>query len=506
MEKLKMKKKREIQMQNNNVKKKKAETPMMDSPMDEDNMDASPDTTKQNHEVTKNTQQEIQHNKNIPTQNTNAPVPLPSNMADNTDMQTLTYTENDKGPLFKLILEKEHIDEITTGQILKRMHITSVTELKKTNKNRIMLTLKDKKEANKLINNVNLTKLHQIKSFIPKSFVVTVGVIRDVPLSLTDEELMDEYRVPGDIRINKIERMTYWDKETRQAMPSRNLKIEFRSSSLPQEMILFYTRKTVEHFIPKPVICRKCLRYGHVDKICRAPVRICAICTAETHAYGVDCPCEHCRRKCKNLCKFCNTNDHNSMQSICPENKKQMLIKKEMTINKATFIEAKKTIEQAAEPKPSFASVSSLTNTIEDLKNEILKLKQFNETIMERVLFADRIFEAIKLDNPTIISEAEKQIKQITTTEKPITQNTNPQKKTTQITTTENLSTQNTYPEISFSDNSAVQAIAGGNPTTSTQSPPTTTKPQFSSTQVADNILKKIDQFNQMHKQQESKT
>lgn len=35
-----------------------------------------------------------------------------------------------------------------------------------------------------------------------------------------------------------------------------------------ERLILFYVMKKIEPFIPKPTICRKCLRYGHVAKIC----------------------------------------------------------------------------------------------------------------------------------------------------------------------------------------------------------------------------------------------
>lgn len=141
--------------------------------------------------------------------------------------------------------------------------------------------------------------------------------------------------------------MTYWDKEKQIAKKSKSIKIEFRSTCLPNEIFVFYVRKSITPFIPKPTICRKCLMYGHVAKICRSSVNICTKCSEETHQYTPTCECEHCRRNCNAKCKHCKAEGHNAMQLSCPEMKKQTQIKTLMITKQLSFMEAKQQTENA---------------------------------------------------------------------------------------------------------------------------------------------------------------
>lgn len=69
-----------------------------------------------------------------------------------------------------------------------------------------------------------------------------------------------------DITIDKIDRMTYWDKINKIGKPSTNININNEIYEI------------IDQCIPKP-ICRKRLRYGHVDNICRS----CNNCSEDTH-------------------------------------------------------------------------------------------------------------------------------------------------------------------------------------------------------------------------------
>lgn len=311
----------------------------------------------------------------------------------------ITYTEHDCFPAYNVVLEKDQINEIATGQLLKKYGIMHVTEIKKSGKNRVTVKLTNRTEANKLLNHLQLKKIHMIKAFVPKNLIISVGVVKDVPLDLSVDELLDSARVQGDIKINAIERMNIWDKTTKTAKPSTSIKIEFRSPTLPESMVLFYVRKNIDHFIPKPTICRKCLRYGHVAKICRATVTTCANCAEDTHAQKDGCNCNHCLRKCVALCKYCNTNDHNAMQSSCPEQKQQYNIKKTMITKSLNYNEAKNLI-QNTNPQTTYASVTNLTQQIDALRTELNNIKLLNQKLLERVSSAEKIFDDINEEAP----------------------------------------------------------------------------------------------------------
>lgn len=57
-----------------------------------------------------------------------------------------------------------------------------------------------------------------------------------------------------------------------------SLKINFKSHVLPKEIKIFYVVNKVELFLTKPLICMKCLNYGHPKKYCRTE-EVCNICT-----------------------------------------------------------------------------------------------------------------------------------------------------------------------------------------------------------------------------------
>lgn len=296
----------------------------------------------------------------------------------NTQRIQNTYTERDNGTQFKLIMEKENINEISIGRLFAALGLKHVSEIRKTGKNRLQITTTDKNDANKILTCETINKIKQIKTFIPRAFIFTVGVVKNVPLDLTDDEIFDASHATG-VYINKVERMFFWDKTTKTRKPSLNVKIEFRSTTLPQEMIVFYVRKKVEYFIPRPTVCKTCLRYGHVATICKSHTKLCVNCTAPTHIYSPDCECNHCLKLCQQKCKHCNTEDHNTMHASCPHMKIQQTIKTYMITKNICFNEAKTLTEnENAISNTTYANIVNNSNETDKLKQEIITLKATN--------------------------------------------------------------------------------------------------------------------------------
>lgn len=350
---------------------------------------------------------DTQHNPTTSKTLSNTPNQNPTNTHNLTSTQInkistsqyITFCDDDKGPDFHIFLEKENINEISIGVLLKRLNFKNITELKKINRNRIKLTLNNKNEANKILNNQTMLKLHQIKSFIPKSLIISTGIVRDVPTDLSLQELKDSCRVPNGIAVSNIERMTYWNREKQIAENGTSIKIEFRSTQLPTEICIFYVKKRVEHFIPKPTLCRKCLRYGHVKAICKSNIKQCINCTEETHAYNKDCECIHCNKKCALKCKYCDTNDHNTLMTSCKEYKKQLKIKKEIIINKKTFMEAKNLVENELNfpeiLQPTYSQTVKLADEMAKIKIELNELKETNQILLHKLQNAEDFIERV---------------------------------------------------------------------------------------------------------------
>lgn len=107
-------------------------------------------------------------------------------------------------------MEAEKLNEISVGKLLLKLNIPQIKEIRKIGKDRVKVTLLCKKAANRIISNPNIFK---IKTFIPNNYIKSTGIIKNVPLDLTEDEYYESAVVHGNVKINKIERMTYFDKE-----------------------------------------------------------------------------------------------------------------------------------------------------------------------------------------------------------------------------------------------------------------------------------------------------
>lgn len=198
-----------------------------------------------------------------------------------------------------------------------------------------------------------------------------------------------------------VERMKYWDKESGMAKDSRNMKIEFRATELPREMILFFVKK-IEPFIPKLTICRKCLRYGHVAKICRATTNTCMHCTITTnHLYDKDkgCSCIHCPKNCIKSCKYCKCAEHATTDIVCPEHKNQFALKNIVFGQNKSFFKAKQMLAGNNNNNGSYASVTSLTTQMQTIMKEFENIKEQNKICLNRLNEAENLLQEIDDQN-----------------------------------------------------------------------------------------------------------
>lgn len=122
----------------------------------------------------------------------------------------------------------------------------------------------------------------------------------------------------------------------------------------------------------------------------------CANCCEETHQFQKECNCKHCSKTCIQLCKHCKSAEHNALNNNCPENKKQQQFKKIMITQKLTFIEAKTQIENRVndDNKNTYASITSLTSQMDNLRRELDNIKELNAKLIERITSAEKIIFA----------------------------------------------------------------------------------------------------------------
>jgi len=105
--------------------------------------------------------------------------------------------------------------------------------------------------------------------------------------------------------------------------------LNYEEKSLPKKVTLGFLSYNVK-YIPKPMRCYNCQRFGHTAKVCKGRRR-CARC-GEDHEYG---QCNHEQLKCCN----CGGN-HSVAYGGCEVMKKEREIQQIRTRNKITYAEA----------------------------------------------------------------------------------------------------------------------------------------------------------------------
>lgn len=118
--------------------------------------------------------------------------------------------------------------------------------------------------------------------------------------------------------------------------------MEFEGENLPTKVTLGYIAYSVREYIPKPLRCFKCQRFGHNAAVCKGRVR-CPRC-GEDHEY------ENCGRKMQPKCCSCG-GEHSVTYAGCQIMKREMQIQQVRVKNKTSYAEAVKMVNQKTEDR-----------------------------------------------------------------------------------------------------------------------------------------------------------
>lgn len=284
---------------------------------------------------------------------------------DNTTSKRELYKPSDKQPFYVNVHDKQgDIDPFDLGMKLKQFKIEKIDSIKKISINKVRVTLNDWKNANKMIKLNDFAAMEKYELFIPSSYVLTEGIVRNIPTYLSIDEIRQN--IKSSAVVTDVYRLNYWNFTSKQSLPSTTVKITFRSSKVPDEVYIYYVATKVATFIPKPLFCQNCLSYGHFKKYCKVTYSLCKTCTGVTHDENISC-----EKKCKQ-CPLPDNKSHQSYDKSCPEFKRQFKIKETMTVNKITFNEAKLKI-QRENPTPAESNQTLKKSFVDILKKNTIQ-------------------------------------------------------------------------------------------------------------------------------------
>ena len=254
-------------------------------------------------------------------------------------LQANNAFEHDDGARFFIIKRKEG-DFSKTSPFLIQKAIQSVVgeakSLKKLRSGELLIELQSNLQAKNL---KKCTKLADISIIVSTHRTLNScrGVISDPDLQYVSEEV--------EILENlKNQRVTYVKIITilknAEKIPTKHIILTFASTTLPRSIKAGYLECAVRAYIPNPLRCFNCQRFGHSKTSCRGNLT-CGRCSAEGHE----------SLNCINSFRCVNSKEeHPSYAKTCRKWKLEKEIQTVCTKQNISYPEAKKLIDSRTPP------------------------------------------------------------------------------------------------------------------------------------------------------------
>ncbi|XP_070508161.1 uncharacterized protein [Chironomus tepperi] len=160
------------------------------------------------------------------------------------------------------------------------------------------------------------------------------GVISAHELKYEDEATMLEYLKPQNV--TKID--FHMKKVGNETIKSGLAFVTFGKNEPPEYLTIGYLKLKVRPYIPTPMRCFTCHKFGHITKTCPSQnTPKCYNCNEDKHLLTKE---EKCTKQ--SSCVNCGSNEHNSYNRTCSEYKRQVTIQTIKVTQKVSFSEAVK--------------------------------------------------------------------------------------------------------------------------------------------------------------------
>ena len=161
------------------------------------------------------------------------------------------------------------------------------------------------------------------------------GVITGVTLDIKEDELNEHLKARG-VEITSVKRMTRGPERKE----SETVLVEFEGERIPDRLYLGCMSYFVRAYIPKPMRCFKCQKFGHIAKYCKEKRR-CPRCTGD-HEY------EECTAGTQLKCCSCG-GEHSVTFGGCAVMKQEVEVQKVKVLEGKSYAEAVKAVKGKGE-------------------------------------------------------------------------------------------------------------------------------------------------------------
>ncbi|GBO19873.1 hypothetical protein AVEN_93223-1 [Araneus ventricosus] len=163
------------------------------------------------------------------------------------------------------------------------------------------------------------------------------------------EDLLDCLKNQNVIAVKRIA-----IKRNGQIFPTKQLILTFNNPTLPKSVKIAYINCPVKPYIPDPIRCFKCQKFGHTITACRSNKENCARCSLPDHNGQT---CKSTTPKCFNC-----SGEHPSFCRSCPRYKLEKEIQTIKITKKISFQEARQIVMDRT-PKPGLSYSSALNSS-----------------------------------------------------------------------------------------------------------------------------------------------
>lgn len=255
-----------------------------------------------------------------------------SNKLNNTE-KNKTTTNEDKEP-------KETLANVSPFLIKKVIDCICGSEVeicKKIRDGNILIKTKNNVQATKLVTLTSLapTILVDVREHTTLNF--SKGVIYSNDLrGIEEKEILKELNNQNVTDVKKILK-----KVGTKLVETGLIIITLSTLDLPEHINIGYEKVRLRPYVPYPLRCKKCLRFGHTTNSCENK-KMCPNCALEYHFEEEDDICEN-PSKCVN-CSNNNieNNKHNAFDKVCPVFLREKEIQAIVSLEK---VDRKKAIE-----------------------------------------------------------------------------------------------------------------------------------------------------------------
>jgi hypothetical protein len=297
------------------------------------------------------------------------PASVPSGASE--PKETCKYSVTSPPPYLVIVENKDSgklLHPMVFGGIIARSGVKGIVPggVRAEGRRKIAVTFSASHFANSFLFNPLISN-YNLKAYIPNYKLYKNGIIRGVPLDLTNDEILENIQVPASCgKVCKLRRLNRRvnGPEGSEWKPSTTVLLTFVGQTLPKQVYLFYNSINVELYSYPCYVCHICLRFGHTKNKCTSAPR-CFRC-GESHL-GENCPEKDLPPKCAN-CK----GEHLATDSLCPEFIRQKKIKVTMASENISFSEA---VKLTPPSKKFYSEIVASTSKVSKQQSQTPKVK-----------------------------------------------------------------------------------------------------------------------------------